>query len=57
MGKAIPCTIIFNTRNGHVLQPVKCKSMSEALEKAKESGLAFRIFVGKECVKRGWFAK
>lgn len=56
MGKAIPCTIVFNTRNGHIMQPIKCKSMSKALKLAREYGLAYRIFVGKKCVKSGWIA-
>ena len=53
--KAIPCEIVFNTKWGYCIQPVKCKSIREGLRLAKEIGMAFRIFVGNKCVKSGWY--
>lgn len=47
------CEIIFNTKWGYCMQPVKCKSIAEAIRMAKEKGMAFRIFVGGKCVKNG----
>lgn len=52
--KRIPCILIMNTRNGHVLAPIQCSSIREALRTAKENGLAYRIFVNGEQVKQGW---
>jgi len=54
MAKAKECIAIFNTRNGHCLQPYKCKSISEAVRQAKELKLAYRIFIDGKCVKSGW---
>ena len=56
MPKSIPCTIICNTRNGYCLTPVECKSISEAIRYAKETKLAYRIFVDNKVIKRGWYA-
>lgn len=55
MGKAKECTIIFNTRWGYCMQPIRCKSIAEAIRRARVEKMAFRIFVGKECVKKGWY--
>lgn len=49
------CTIIFNTKNGYCLTPCKCKSISDALRKARETKLAYRIFVNGILYKHGWF--
>lgn len=50
------CKIIFNTKNGYCMTPIECKSISQAVNLAKETSMAFRIFVnGKGVVKRGWF--
>lgn len=55
MAKPIPCEIIFNTKWGYCMTPIKCKSIAEALRLAHEREMAFRIFVNNECVKRGWY--
>lgn len=49
------CTVIFNTRNGYCLQPVKCASIRQALLLARENKLAFRLFINGVCVRKGWF--
>jgi hypothetical protein len=54
MAKAKECIVICNTRNGHCLQPYKCKSINEAIRYAKELDLAYRIFIDGKCVKSGW---
>ena len=56
MAKAIPCTVICNTRNGYCLTPKECASISEAIKYAKETKLAYRIFVDNKVIKRGWYA-
>lgn len=33
---AKPCEIIFNTRWGYCMTPIKCKSIAEAIRLAKE---------------------
>ena len=48
------CTVIVNTRWGYCMEPKKCKSIAEAVKYAKEMEMAYRVFVGGECVKRGW---
>ena len=50
------CTIVFNTRAGYVMQPIQCRSISAALRLARESGLAYRIFIDGKLYKRGWIA-
>ncbi len=47
--------IIFNTRWGYCMQPIQCKSIAEAIRKAKETGMAFRVVVDGKCVKSGWY--
>lgn len=54
MAKAIPCTVICNTRNGYCLTQKGCKSISEAIRYAKELDLAYRIFVNGKYIKNGW---
>lgn len=54
MAKAIPCTVICNTKYGYCLTPVECKSISEAVRYAKDLDMAYRIFVNGKCVRRGW---
>lgn len=54
MAKAKECTIICNTKWGFCMTPVKCKSIREALRYAKETGMAYRIFIDDKCVKSGW---
>ena len=55
MPKAIPCTVICNTRNGYCLTPKQCNSINEAIRYAKEMKLAYRIFVDGKCIKSGWY--
>ena len=50
-----PCTIVFNTKWGYCMTPIECESITEAINKAREAGMAFRIFVNGECVRRGWY--
>lgn len=53
--KSQECTLVVNTANGHICQPLKCKSIASAYRIGKEScGFAFRIFVDGKCVKRGF---
>lgn len=54
MPKPIPCIVICNTINGYCLTPKECKSISEAIRYAKETKLAYRIFVDGKCIKSGW---
>ena len=54
MGKAIECTVICNTRWGYCMQPVKCKSIADAIRYAKEMEMAYRIFVNGKLVRKGW---
>ena len=49
------CQIFYNTKYGYVLQPISFKSISDALKDAKEKGMAYRIFVGNQCVRHGWY--
>lgn len=55
MAKAKLCEIIFNTRWGYCMQPIKCKSIAAAIQLAKEEKMAFRIFINGKCVKSGWY--
>ena len=50
-----PCKIIYNTRYGYIMQPISFNSIAAALRDAKETGMAFRIFVNNKCVRRGWY--
>lgn len=53
--KPIPCTIVFNTKWGYVMQPRQCKSIREALRLAKEEGMAYRIFdMQGNQIRQGW---
>ena len=53
--KAIPNTLVVNTRSGYCLTPERCGSIAEAVRKAKEScGFAYRIFVNNRVVKSGY---
>ena len=52
--KNIPCTLIMNTKNGHICSPIQCSSIRKALKTAKEYGLAYRIFVNGQLIKTGW---
>ena len=49
------CEIIFNTKCGYCMQPIKCKSIAEEIRMAKEREMAFRIFVNEKCVRNGWY--
>ena len=49
------CEIIFNTKWGYCMKPVKCKSIADAVRTAKETEMAFRIIVDRKCVKTGWY--
>ena len=49
------CQIYYNTKWGYVMRPVSFPSIASAIRDAKERQMAFRIFVGNECVRRGWF--
>ena len=55
MAKAKPCEIVFNTKWGCIFQPIRCRSVSEALGLARERKEAFRIFIRNKMVKRGWY--
>lgn len=55
MAKSKECTITFNTRWGYCMQPIKCKSIAEALRLAHEIQMAFRIFVNGKFYKSGWY--
>ena len=55
--KGIPteCEIVFNSPlTGKVFNPIKCKSINEALKLASEWNMPYNIFVGGECIKSGW---
>ena len=53
--KAKECTLVVNTANGYCLAPEKCRSIADAVAKGREScGFAFRIYVGKVLVRRGF---
>ena len=54
MPKAIPCTVICNTRNGYCLTPLQCSSIKKGIKYAKSLDLAYRIFVDGKCIKSGW---
>lgn len=51
------CTLLLNTKWGYVLKPVCCKSIKEAIDIARETGLAYRIFVNGELKKSGWIVE
>lgn len=55
MARGKICKIIFNTRNGYCLTPIKCASLAEADRLAREKEMAFRIYVGSKCIKHGWY--
>lgn len=57
MGKPKKCTLLLNTRNGYVLQPIECKSIAEAMREARESELAYRIVIDGKVVKSGWIVR
>lgn len=54
MATAKECTVVCNTKNGYCLTPHKFKSIREAVRYAKELGMAYRVFVDGQCVRRGW---
>ena len=51
------CTLVLNTRWGYELAPVECRSIKEAITKAKESEMAYRIFIDGRLIKRGWYVR
>lgn len=55
MAKAKKCTLIENTPWGYVCQPLEFPSIRQALNYAKNSNMAYRIFVDGKLVKSGWF--
>lgn len=55
MSKVKECEVIFNTKWGYCMTPIKCKSIVEAIRLAKQKEMAFRIFVDGKCVKTGWY--
>lgn len=55
MAKAKPCEIVFNTKWGHCMTPIECKSIAEAISLAKEKEMAFRIIINGKRVKSGWY--
>ena len=57
MGKSKECEIVFNTKYGYIFQPIKCKSITEALRLAEERGEAYRIFCDGKLIRRGWIIK
>ena len=50
MSKA--CTVICNTKWGYCCAPRECKSISEAIRYANDLGMAYRIFIDGELVKK-----
>ena len=42
-----PCEIIFNTKWGYCMQPIKCKSISAAIRLAKENEMDEMYGTGK----------
>lgn len=57
MAKLKECTIVFNTRWGYCMKPIKCKSIAEALRLAHEMQMAYRIFVNGKSYKSGWYTE
>lgn len=53
MAKSKPCTVILNTRWGYCLAPYPCKSIKEAVDYGKSSGMAYRVFADGKIVRRG----
>lgn len=54
-GMPTECEIVFNSPlTGKVFDPIKCKSVNEALKLAKEWDMPYNIFVGGEFIKSGW---
>lgn len=53
--KATKCSIVFNTKWGHIMSPISCESISQAIKLAKESKMAYRIFVDDKVIKKGWY--
>ena len=53
-GMPTECELVLNTRSGHTMTPMQCKSINEALRLAKEYNMPYRIFVGGKCIKSGW---
>ena len=50
-----PCTVVVNTRNGHIITPFTAPSIAEGVRRAKESaGFAYRVFVGHKMVRSGY---
>jgi len=52
--KGKKCEIVFNTRWGYTMQPIACKSISEAIRLAKQTEMAYRIKVKGKTIKSGW---
>ena len=51
----IPCTVICNTKMGYCMTPKKCSSIKEALQYARDLGMAYRIFdENGKLIKSGW---
>jgi len=49
------CTLILNTRQGYAMTPIEFPSVAEAVRYARATfAFAWRIFVGRKCVKRGY---
>ena len=55
MASSIPCSIIFNTKQGYIMAPIDCESIRKAEKMAEDFGMAYRIFdhSGK-LLRRGW---
>ena len=49
------CVLLLNTKWGYVMKPIECESIKEAVEIARQSEMAYRIFVDGELKKSGWF--
>ena len=51
----IPCTVVCNTKMGYCMTPKKCSSIKEALQYARDLGMAYRIFdENGKLIKSGW---
>ena len=56
-GIAKPCRLVMNGhRTGYIFTPIECRSVSEALKIARESGFPYRIFdMSGKLIRQGWF--
>ena len=54
-GKAIPCKVVFNGRNGYVASPLDAPSIAEGVRMARDSGwFRYRIYAKGRLVRSGF---